>query len=194
MPIIGQKKRFTVKLHPWIGSGKKVRHKGDEGMLREQFRKLEEKLLDGICAFYGERLISIVLFGSVARETPNFYSDVDILIIAKDLPQGRIPRIREFEKIEEQIAPLLDSLRREGIQTEISAILKSPNEAEQGSPLFLDMVEDGRILFDRDGFFSALLRQLCNRLRILGARRIWRGDAWHWVLKPDFKPGEVFEI
>jgi len=130
----------------------------------------------------------------VARETPNFYSDVDILIIAKDLPQGRIPRIREFEKIEEQIAPFLDSLRREGIQTEISAILKSPNEAEQGSPLFLDMVEDGRILFDRDGFFSALLRQLSNRLRILGARRIWRGDAWHWVLKPDFKPGEVFEI
>ena len=125
-------------------------------MLREQFRKLEEKLLGGIRAFYDERLISVVLFGSVGRDTPNFYSDVDILIIAKELPQGRIPRIREFERIEEQIAPLLDALRLEGIQTEISAILKSPEEAERGSPLFLDMVEDGRILFDRDGFFSEL--------------------------------------
>lgn len=163
-------------------------------MLREQFRKLEEKLLGGIRAFYDERLISAVLFGSVGRDTPNFYSDVDILIIAKELPQGRIPRIREFERIEEQIAPLLDALRLEGIQTEISAILKSPEEAERGSPLFLDMVEDGRILFDRDGFFSELLSRLRDRLRALGSRRIWRGDAWHWVLKPDFKPGEVFEI
>ncbi len=163
-------------------------------MLREQFRKLEEKLLGGIRAFYDERLISVVLFGSVGRDTPNFYSDVDILIIAKELPQGRIPRIREFERIEEQIAPLLDALRLEGIQTEISAILKSPEEAERGSPLFLDMVEDGRILFDRDGFFSELLSRLRDRLRALGSRRIWRGDAWHWVLKPDFKPGEVFEI
>ncbi len=163
-------------------------------MLREQFRKLEEKLLGGIRAFYDERLISVVLFGSVGRDTPNFYSDVDILIIAKELPQGRIPRIREFERIEEQIAPLLDALRLEGIQTEISAILKSPEEAERGSPLFLDMVEDGRILFDRDGFFSELLSRLRDRLKALGSRRIWRGDAWHWVLKPDFKPGEVFEI
>ncbi len=163
-------------------------------MLREQFRKLEEQLLAGIRAFYIERLISVVLFGSVARDTPNFYSDVDILIIAKGLPQGRIPRIREFERVEEQIAPLLDALRLEGIQTEISAVLKSPEEAERGSPLFLDMVEDGRILFDRDGFFSGLMSRLRDRLKVLGAKRIWRGDAWHWVLKPDFKPGEVFEI
>lgn len=163
-------------------------------MLRERFKQLEEQLLTGIKAYYGQRLVSVVLFGSVARQTPNFNSDVDIMIIAKELPKGRIPRIREFERVEEQITPLLKELRREGIQTDISAILKTPEEAERGSPLFLDMVEDGRILLDRDGFFAGILSRLRDRLEILGAKRIWRGNVWHWVLKPDFRPGEVFEI
>jgi predicted nucleotidyltransferase len=140
-------------------------------------------------------LISVVLFGSVARGTFNFFSDIDVLIIARELPQGRILRVREFEKVDEQLIPLLDELRRKaGIQTEISPILKSPEEAQKGSPLFLDMVEDGIILFDRDNFFSNILDRLRDRLKALGAKRVWRGETWHWVLKPDFKPGEVFEI
>ncbi len=167
---------------------------GDERMLKERFKQLQEQLLTEVKAFYGARLVAVVLFGSVARDTPNFYSDVDILIIAKDLPRGRIPRIREFERVEEQITPFLEELRQKGIQTEISAVLKSPEEAERGSPLFLDMVEDGRILFDRNDFFAGVLDRLRDRLKALGAKRVWRGNAWHWVLKPDFKPGEVFEI
>jgi hypothetical protein len=31
-------------------------------------------------------------------------------------------------------------------------------------------------------------------LEQLGARRIWRGNAWFWDLKPDYRPGEVFEL
>ena len=164
-------------------------------MLKEGFGVLQEKLFESIRHFYGERLISVVLFGSVARGTFNFFSDIDVLIIARELPQGRILRVREFEKVEEELIPLLDELRREaGIQTEISPILKSPEEAQRGSPLFLDMVEDGIILFDRDNFFSNILDRLRDRLKALGAKRVWRGETWHWVLKPDFKPGEVFEI
>ena len=56
------------------------------------------------------------------------------------------------------------------------------------------MVEDARILFDRDGFFAAVLERLRARLEALGARRVWRGNAWFWDLKPDYVPGEVFEL
>jgi len=31
---------------------------------------------------------------------------------------------------------------------------------------------------------------LKGRLDKLGARRIWKDDAWYWDLKPDFKPGD----
>jgi predicted nucleotidyltransferase len=134
------------------------------------------------------------VFGSVARETQNFFSDLDLLIVARDLPGGRIKRIRQFEAVEEKVAPFLKSLQKDGIYTDLSAILKTPAEVEQGSPLFLDMVEDARIVFDRDGFFAAVLEKLRKRLTELGAKRVWQGNAWYWILKPDLRPGEVFEL
>ena len=163
-------------------------------MLKEKFQDLENRLLSSIKSFYGDRLVSVAVFGSVARGTQNFDSDIDVLIIVNNLPAGRMKRIREFEAVEKQIEPILKRLQKEGIHTDISAILKTPEEAERGTPLFLDMVEDARILFDRSGFFLGILERLKNRLNRLGARRIWRGNAWYWVLKPDFKPGEVFEL
>jgi hypothetical protein len=63
-----------------------------------------------------------------------------------------------------------------------------------GSPLLLDMVEDARILHDEGGFLRARLERLRARLPELGSRRVWRGSAWHWVLKPDLQPGDVFEL
>lgn len=85
-------------------------------------------------------------------------------------------------------------LRTEGIHTRLWPVFKTPFEVEKGSPLFLDMLEDGRILLDRDGLFGGILDRLKKRLGEMGARRIWRGKAWYWDLKPDYEPGEVFEI
>jgi len=56
------------------------------------------------------------------------------------------------------------------------------------------MVEDARILHDEGGFLAAYLERLRQRLVALGSRRIWRGSAWHWVLKPDLKPGETITL
>jgi len=164
-------------------------------MLKEKFTELEKLLLSEIKSHYGERLISVVVFGSVARDTQTFESDIDLLIIASGLPRGRMRRIGEFEIVEERIELFLKSLKeKDGIHTYISAIIKSPEEAEKGSPIFLDMVEDARILFDRNGFFEGVLDKLRKRLKELGSKRIWKGNAWYWDLKPDYKPGEIFEL
>jgi len=163
-------------------------------MLKERFKELQNRLLGEAKAFYGEKLVSFVVFGSVARKTYRFDSDLDILIIAKELPRGRMKRIGQFADIEQRIEPFLESLRKEGIRTYISPIFKTPEEAQRGSPLFLDMVEDALILYDRDHFFSKILERLRNRLKELGAKRIWAGNVWHWVLKPDYRPGDVVEL
>jgi len=163
-------------------------------MLKERFKELEDKLLAEVKSFYGDRLVSFVVFGSVARETYRFDSDIDVLIIAEGLPNGRMKRVAQFLTIEDRIEPFLKSLQKEGINTCISTVFKTPEEAEMGSPLFLDMVEDASILFDSNGFFSKRLVRLRNRLRELGSKRVWRGNAWYWVLKPDYKPGEVIEL
>lgn len=56
------------------------------------------------------------------------------------------------------------------------------------------MVEDARILYDPEGFLAASFDRLRTRLQQLGSRRIRRGNAWYWELKPDLKPGEVFTL
>ena len=137
---------------------------------------------------YGARLISLVVFGSVGRGTPRPDSDTDLLLVVKELPNGRIARVKEFAPIENAIGNELKT------HVDLSPVFKTPEEIAHGSPLLLDMIEDGRVLFDRDGFFQRAMKDLNERLQRLGARRIWRGNVWYWDLKPDYRQGEIFEI
>jgi len=56
------------------------------------------------------------------------------------------------------------------------------------------MVEDAKVLFDKDGFFGGVLDRLKKKLKELGAKRIWGGNVWCWDLKPDYNPGDVIEL
>ena len=75
-----------------------------------------------------------------------------------------------------------------------SPVLMTASELERGSMLLLDMTEDARILFDPAGCLAGALGRLRSRLRELGSKRIWLGNAWYWDLKPDYKPGDVFDL
>jgi len=163
-------------------------------MLKEKIEELQQIILKEVKSLYKDDLVSFVVFGSAARGTYRFDSDLDVLLIAENLPRGRIKRVTQFMAAEEKIEPSLRSLQKDGINTFISPVLKTPREAEMGSPLFLDMVEDALILYDRNGFFFKILERLRQRLKELGARRVWQGNAWYWILKPDYKPGDVIEL
>ena len=69
-------------------------------MLQESLQGMVERLLSEVRDLYNERLVSLAVFGSFGRGTPSFDSDIDFLIIVRDLPTGRMKRIREFEAIE----------------------------------------------------------------------------------------------
>lgn len=132
---------------------------------------------------YGERLVSLAVFGSVGRGTARPDSDVDILLVVEGLSHWRMKRMEEFKPIESALT---------GVP--ISPILKTPDEIKNGSPLLLDMVEDAVTLYDRADFLKNTLDNLRANLARLGAKRIWRGDQWFWDLKPDYRRGEVFEV
>jgi predicted nucleotidyltransferase len=162
--------------------------------MRPFLEPLLARLTAGCRVHYGDRLVSLVLFGSVARGSSGPESDIDLLVVAEGLPDGRVPRAHDFSAIERSLAADLAEARRAGWAVELSPVFKTPAEVRQGSALFLDMVDDARILEDRDAFMRHALTALRGRLAALGARRIWRGNAWYWDLKPDYRPGEVFEI
>jgi uncharacterized protein len=163
-------------------------------MFKEKLKKIERRLLLEIKNCYKDRLVSLVVYGSSGRLTQRFDSDIDLLIVARNLPRGRMKRIREFEKVEERMIPLLVKLKQEGINPSISPIIKSPEEVQKGSPLFFDMVEDARILYDQNKYISEVLKKIEKRFQELGSKRIWKGNAWYWDLKPDYQPGDIFDL
>lgn len=163
-------------------------------MLRETYNRLIDKVTEETRSHYGDRLISVVLYGSVARGTMRPDSDIDLLIVATPLPHGRMARMREFEGIDEAIASDLKAAARMGVRTDLSPIIKTPEEVGYGSPLFLDMTLEARILFDRDGFFGRYLQGLKQRLQDLGSQRKQLAGGYYWVLKPDWKPGEEIRL
>lgn len=167
----------------------------EKATTREVFEGLLRVLEDAVLRAYGERLVSLVVFGSVGRGVPRPDSDVDALIVADPLPDGRIRRVDEFSAmVEPMLDPALKAAAEAGVHTDVSPLFKTPAEVLAGTPLFLDLVDDARILFDKDDFFHSYLERLRERLRALGARRVWVGSAWYWDLKPDMRPGEVITL
>ncbi len=106
------------------------------------------------------------------------------------MARGRPLRAREFDSVEETIRNRF----LPEVAPESPPILKTPEDAARGSPLFWDMTEEAVILYDRDCFLQELLTGVKARLEALGARRVNHGSAWYWVLKENYQPGEVFEI
>lgn len=164
------------------------------GSLTGRFEDLVRTLLGKSVAFYGNRLISFVIFGSVGRKAMRPDSDIDFLLVVNDLPRGRLRRVGEFEAVENEMRAQMEEARRRGIFAELSPVFKTPSEVRSGSPLFLDMVDDSWILYDQENFFHKELDRIRARLKELGAKRIWKGNAWYWDLKPDYKYGDEFEI
>jgi predicted nucleotidyltransferase len=162
--------------------------------LLERYERLLDRLVAELETQYGDRLVAVAVFGSVGRGTPRHDSDVDLLIVARGLPAGRFARVEEFLPVEGRLGPLLADVDPDGTPVNLAPVFKTPEEAEAGSPLFIDMVEDARILYDPDRFLAGRFDRLRARLRELGARRVWVGNAWYWELKPDLRPGEVFSL
>jgi hypothetical protein len=158
------------------------------------YEELLESLSGACLSLYKDRLVSLVIFGSVGRKTPRPDSDIDVLIVAEGLPKWRLQRVREFDRVEASLSGTLDNAAQRGVSAEFSPFFKTPDEVKKGSLLFLDIIHDKHVLYDRDDFMQNALAQFECRLKKLGANRIWSGNAWYWDLKPDYRPGEVFEI
>lgn len=163
-------------------------------MLRETFEHLLREILAACRAHYGDRLVSLAVFGSVARQTQGPDSDIDLLLVVDDLPDGRMPRVREFDAVEQRVEQEIAEAAAAGVHTRLSPVFKTPAELDIGSPLLLDMVEDARILVDRDATLRRRLDRLRERLVELKARRIRKAGGYYWLLKPDFKRGDEIQL
>lgn len=163
-------------------------------MYREAFERILQALPQACAAAYGERLRSLALFGSVARGTMRPDSDIDLLIVADPLPADRRARMTEFEAVDVALATCLRDARAAGVHTTLSPVIKTPQELEAGSLLYLDLVGEARILIDREGMLANFLARFAQRLQALGARKVRKCGGYYWELKPDYRWGDRIEL
>ena len=95
-------------------------------------------------------------------------SDVDLLLVATDLPDGLIARNDEFEAVRIALGPRVAAAGAAGLHPMLAPIFKTRAELERGTPLLLDMTEDARIPHDPSGCLANTLERL--RRPAAGAR------------------------
>lgn len=80
-----------------------------------------------------DRLVTLAVFGSVARDRFSPESDIDLLIVVRDLPRFRYRRVQEFiEGVEKPLEEEIRRLRKQGMNPELSPVLKTPEEVAYG--------------------------------------------------------------
>ena len=154
--------------------------------------------LDLLRERFGDNLVSVYLFGSVARGECTEGSDIDLLVVVDGLREDIGWRLEVSSNLKRMIrSKTLDlrrALRERGLPTTISDILLTPDEIRCHPPIILDLTVDGKPLFDKDDFLLKELEKVRKRLRELGARRVKGKSGWYWILKPGAKLGEVIKI
>lgn len=170
------------------------------GLIKNVDKIKQERYIKLLCdALYALNrslnLTSVALYGSVARGDAKENSDIDILVISNDFHGSIGKRIEVLFGIEKEVRDELKWLRDRKIHTNFSFYPLREEEALRKPLLFLDMIEDAIILYDKDRFLEAVLAELRTEVLRLGARRVYmERDKWYWDLKPYHKLREELVV
>ncbi len=131
-----------------------------------------DKIIKDIKALFGGELVSIVLFGSYASGRQNRSSDIDMFVVADNLPAKRNERLSLILSITKKY--LLSGKT-------VSIVLHSRDEILNGfefyNPLLLSISENYKLLYDRDDFFNTLIKEI--KLRI-ARKKIQKFADFSW--------------
>ncbi|MDH5186695.1 MAG: nucleotidyltransferase domain-containing protein [candidate division WOR-3 bacterium] len=145
----------------------------------------------------GNSLISVILYGSVARGRATLESDINLLIIVKEGNKSYYQMLKPILKAQGCLS-LNETFKRfshNDSAPHFSYLIFSEEEASKNRNIYLDILDDGIILYDPTSFFKKKLDGFKKRIRELGSKKVILEDGrWYWDLKPDLKLGEVFEL
>ncbi|MHA1403451.1 MAG: nucleotidyltransferase domain-containing protein [Candidatus Helarchaeota archaeon] len=120
----------------------------------------------------GRDIVAILIFGSLARGearfTREYYSDVDLLIISRDLPEKIFYRKLYTAKLSKSLGSGIHMIK-----------LINGHRA-----FFFEIIKYGRILYEQDQFFTKLKRSIEKIIKEKGIKEL--KNVWLW---PQDTPG-----
>ncbi len=85
-------------------------------------------------------------------------------------------------------------LKDAGLNPNPCPVFMTEHELWERPLILLDVLDHGHIIYDT-GILQHRLTALKKRLSELGSKKVvLKNGRWYWDLKPDWKPGEVFEL
>jgi len=140
--------------------------------------------LERIIEYYANSLLGLAIFGSYARGENRKNSDLDLLIILKEA-QSLSGRIREFvENVELALEPLGQQLyENEDILCELSPYILEKEESLKFQPIYFDLAEHNKILFDPEGIISRIIKSTKSLMKEYGAKKSVLGNFWEWKIE-----------
>jgi len=122
------------------------------------------RILEG----FGKKLVSLMLFGSLARGRAKPESDIDILAVIEGLPESYDRRIRLIHSLI-STGPIEEwrhyLWREKGIYPIVEVIALTPTEALTTHPFYLDMVEEAVTIYEKGDFMRTKLVTLREHLK-----------------------------
>lgn len=142
---------------------------GSEGNVRSML----EEFVKGCKEQFGKNLACIVLFGSYARGNYRETSDIDLLVIARGLPEGLERREKVLDGIENRFL--------EKHHVSVQAILTTPEElewhAKWPNPLFYGILLGYKVLYN-SGFFEGIIGIVKKKVREKKPIYVEGGREW----------------
>jgi predicted nucleotidyltransferase len=159
----------------------------------ELVKNFERILIESFLHVFGDRLVSLVLYGSYARGDFREDSDIDVIVVLSSVVD-RYTLHLDLDRVEELLAPTLRCFNLYRYNPVLSPIVLSVDQARNIRPLYLDAIFDAKILYDKANFISNIFEKLRKKLEEYGARRVKIGRKWVTILKSDYRFGEVIEF
>ena len=121
---------------------------------QDNIKKAVNEFVEGCISRFGQDLVSVILFGSVARRTAKKYSDIDILVVIDELPKRRLDR-------EEVVADIiLGVLKKYHIRISPMLLESTELSTKNLNPLIYGILTGYTVLYDPQNFWSKFLTKI----------------------------------